>query len=115
MDGRNMRIGDFVKDPAQNYIMRVGIDEMRFPELFDGIALTKGFFLKNGYQPDYTTGKEVLYRQDDGATSTAEYRGEGKWFVQVRYGSLKFEGLVYTVHHYQHILSDTLVYWKILV
>ena len=51
-----MRIGDFVKDPVQNYNLRVGIDEIAYSEIFEGIALTRRFFDKNGFAVDTTTG-----------------------------------------------------------
>ena len=41
MDNRNMRIGDFVKDPVQNCNLRVGLNEIAYAEIFEGIALTR--------------------------------------------------------------------------
>lgn len=113
MDKRELRVGDFVKDPAQNYTMRVGVEEIAYAELFEGLPLTKTFFVKNGYKETEIDGKVVLFRQEAEIIATAEERTEGQWFVQVRKGYTKFEGIVYWVHHYQHILSDTRVYWKI--
>lgn len=113
MDKRELRVGDFVKDPAQNYTMRVGVEEIACAELFEGLPLTRGFFDKNGFRVDTTIGKEVLYKQDGEILVMAEDNGAGKWFVRVRHGTTTFSGEIFTVHHYQHILSDTRVYWKI--
>ena len=110
-----MRIGDFVKDPVQNYNLRVGIDEISYSEIFEGIALTRRFFDKNGFAVDTTTGNEVLYRQEGGAIVTAEDKGNGCWFVQIRHGNMTFAGDIFTVHHFQHLLVDCLVFWKILI
>ena len=115
MDNRNMRIGDFVKDPVQNYNLRVGLNEIAYSEIFEGIALTRRFFDKNAFKVDTTTGNEVLYRQDGGAIVTAEDKGNGCWFVQVRHGRMTFAGDIFTVHHFQHLLTDCLVFWKILI
>ena len=115
MDNRNMRIGDFVKDPVQNYNLRVTLNEIEYSELFEGIALTRRFFDKNGFAVDTTTGNKVLYKQDGGIFVTAEEKGAGKWFVQVRHGNMTFAGDIFTVHHFQHLLVDCLVFWKILI
>ena len=110
-----MRIGDFVKDPVQNYNLRVTLNEIEYSELFEGIALTRRFFDKNGFAVDTTTGNEVLYRQEGGAIVTAEDKGNGCWFVQIRHGRMTFAGDIFTVHHFQHLLVDCLVFWKILI
>ena len=115
MDKRNMRIGDFVKDPVQNYNLRVTLNEIEYSELFEGIPLTRRFFDKNDFAVDSTTGNEVLYKQDGGIFVTVEDKGAGKWFVQVRHGNMTFAGDIFTVHHFQHLLVDCLVFWKILI
>lgn len=115
MNKQNMRIGDYVRDPMQNYNLRVGLNEIAYSEIFEGIALTKKFFEKNGFAVDTATGNEVLYKQDEGIFVTAEDKGEGKWFVQVRHGDMAFVGNIFTVHHFQHLLVDCLVFWKILI
>ena len=115
MDNRNMRIGDFVKDPVQNYNLRVGIEEIAYSEIFEGIPLTRRFFDKNDFAVDTTTGNEVLYRQEGGTFVTAEDKGDGCWYVQIRHGRMTFAGDIFTVHHFQHLLVDCLVFWKILI
>ena len=110
-----MRIGDFVKDPVQNYNLRVTLNEIEYSELFEGIPLTRRFFDKNDFAVDTSTGNEVLYRQEGGTFVTAEYKGNGGWFVQVRHGRMTFAGDLFTVHHFQHLLSDYLIFWKILI
>ena len=101
MDKRNMRIGDF--------------DEIAYSEIFEGIALTRRFFDKNGFAVDTSTGNEVLYKQDGGIFVTAEDNGDGCWYVQIRHGRMTFAGDIFTVHHFQHLLVDCLVFWKILI
>ena len=115
MDNRTMRIGDFVKDPVQNYNLRVTLNEIEYSELFEGIPLTRRFFDKNDFAVDTSTGNEVLYRQEGGTFVTAEYKGNGGWFVQVRHGRMTFAGDIFTVHHFQHLLTDCLVFWKIMI
>ena len=39
MDKRNMRIGDFVRDPEQNDNLIVTLNEIGYSELFEGIPL----------------------------------------------------------------------------
>ena len=115
MDKRSMRIGDFVRDQAQNENLIVTLNEINYSELFEGIPLTRQFFDKNAFKVDTTTGNEVLYRQEGGAFVTAEDKGNGCWYVQIRHGKMKFTGDIFTVHHFQHLLSDCLVFWKILI
>ena len=115
MNKQNMRIGDFVRDPMQNEKLRVTLNEIEYSDLFDGIPLTKKFFEKNGFAVDTATGNEVLYKQDGEIFVTVEDKGEGKWFVQVRHGDMAFVGNIFTVHHFQHLLSDCLILWKILI
>ena len=115
MDKRNMRIGDFVRDPVQNENLRVTLNEIEYSEIFEGIPLNRRFFDKNAFSVDTTTGNEVLYRQEGGAFVTAEDKGDGRWFVQIRHGKMKFAGDIFTVHHFQHLLSDCLAFWKIQV
>ena len=115
MDKRNMRIGDFVRDAEQNENLRVTLNEIEYSEIFEGIPLTMRFFDKNAFKIDTTTGNEVLYRQEGGAFVTAEDKGDGRWFVQIRHGKMKFAGDIFTVHHFQHLLVDCLVFWKILI
>lgn len=110
-----MRIGDFVRDPMQNEKLIVTLNEIECSDLFEGIALTRRFFDKNGFVVDTTTGKEVLYKQDREIFVTAEDKGAGKWFVQVRHGNMTFAGEIFTVHHFQHLLNDCLIIWKILI
>ena len=110
-----MRIGDFVRDPGQNENLRVTLNEIEYSELFEGIPLTRRFFDKNDFAVDTSTGNEVLYRQEGGTIVTAEYKGNGGWFVQVRHGRMTFAGDLFTVHHFQHLLSDCLIFWKILI
>ena len=110
-----MRIGDYVRDPGQNENLRVTLNEIEYSELFEGIALSRRFFDKNGFAVDTTTGNEVLYRQEGGALVTAEDKGNGRWYVQIRHGKMKFAGDIFTVHHFQHLLVDCLVFWKILI
>ena len=115
MDKRNMRIGDFVRDPVQNENLWVTLNEIEYSEIFEGIPLNRRFFDKNAFKVDTTTGNEVLYRQDGGAIVTAEDKGNGCWYVQVRHGRMTFAGGIFTVHHFQHLLVDCLVFWKILI
>ena len=61
MDKRNMRIGDFVRDPEQNESLKVTLNEIEYSEIFEGIPLTRRFFDKNAFKVDSTTGNEVLY------------------------------------------------------
>ena len=110
-----MRIGDFVRDQAQNENLIVTPNEIEYSELFEGIPLNRRFFDKNAFKVDTTTGNEVLYRQEGGAIVTAEDKGNGCWYVQVRHGGMSFAGNIFTVHHFQHLLSDCLVFWKILI
>lgn len=114
MDKRNMRIGDYVRDPMQNEKLIVTLNEIECSELFEGIALTRRFFEKNGFVVDTSTGNEVLFKQDGGIFVTAEEKGAGMWFVQVRHGNMTFAGEIFTVHHFQHLLNDCLIFWKIL-
>ena len=115
MDKRNMRIGDFVRDPEQNENLRVTLNEIEYSEIFEGIPLTRRFFDKNGFAVDTSTGDEVLFKQDGGIFVTAEEKGAGGWFVQVRHGKMTFAGDIFTVHHFQHLLVDCLVFWKIMI
>ena len=115
MDKRNMRIGDFVRDPVQNENLWVTLNEIECSEIFEGIALTRSFFDKNGFVVDTSTGNEVLFKQDGGIFVTAEEKGVGRWFVQIRHGNMKFAGDIFTVHRFQHLLVDCLVFWKILI
>lgn len=115
MDKRNMRIGDFVRDPEQNDNLIVTLNEIGYSELFEGIPLNRRFFDKNAFKVDTTTGNEVLYRQEGGAFVTAEDKGNGRWSVQIRHGKMIFAGDIFTVHHFQHLLSDCLVFWNILI
>ena len=115
MDKRSMRIGDFVRDQAQNENLIVTLNEIVYSELFEGIPLTRQFFDKNAFKVDTTTGNEVLYRQEGGAFVTAEDKGNGRWSVQIRHGKMTFAGDIFTVHHFQHLLSDCLVFWIILI
>ena len=115
MDKRNMRIGDFVRDPMQNEKLIVTLNEIECSELFEGIPLTKKFFDKNGFAVDTAIRNEVLYKQDREIFVTAEDKGAGKWFVQVRHGNMTFAGEIFTVHHFQHLLNDCLIFWKILI
>ena len=110
-----MRIGDFVRDPEQNENLRVTLNEIEYSEIFEGIPLDRSFFDKNGFAVDTTTGNEVLYKQDGGIFVTAEHKGSGKWFVQVRHGNMTFAGDIFKVHHFQHLLTDCLVFWIILI
>ena len=110
-----MRIGDFVRDQAQNENLIVTLNEIDYSELFEGIPLTRLFFDKNAFDVDTTTGNEVLYRQEGGAFITAEDKGNGCWYVQVRHGRMTFAGDIFTVHHFQHLLTDCLVFWKIMI
>ena len=87
-----MRIGDFVRDPEQNENLRVTLNEIEYSEIFDGIPLKRRFFDKNAFKVDTTTGNEVLYRQEGGAFVTAEDKGDGRWFVQIRHGKMTFAG-----------------------
>ena len=115
MDKRNMCIGDFVKDPVLNEKLRVTLNEIEYSHLFEGIPLKRKFFDKNAFKIDTTTGNEVLYRQEGGAFVTAEDKGQEGWFVQIRHGKMTFAGNIFTVHHFQHLLSDCLVFWIILI
>ena len=115
MDKRNMRIGDFVRDPEQNGNLIVTLNEIDYSELFEGIPLTRQFLDKNAFKVDTTTGNEVLYRQEGGTFVTADDKGDGCWYVQIRHGKMKFAGDIFTVHHFQHLLSDCLVFWKIMI
>ena len=115
MDKRNMRIGDFVRDPEQNENLKVTLNEIEYSEIFDGIPLKRRFFDKNAFKVDTATGNEVLYRQEGGAIVTAEDKGNGCWYVQVRHGRMSVAGNIFTVHHFQHLLSDWLVFWKIQI
>ena len=110
-----MRIGDFVRDPEQNENLRVTLNEIDYSEIFGGIPLTRRFFDKKACKGDTTTGNEVLYRQEGGTFVTAEDKGNGGWFVQVRHGRMTFAGDIFTVHHFQHLLTDCLVFWKIMI
>ena len=83
MDKRNMRIGDFVRDPVQNENLRVTLNEIEYSEIFEGIPLNRTFFDKNAFNVDTATGNEVLYRQEGGAFVTAEDKGDGLWVVQI--------------------------------
>ena len=56
MDKRNMRIGDFVRDQAQNENLIVTLNEIDYSELFEGIPLTSQFFNKNAFKVGTTTG-----------------------------------------------------------
>ena len=115
MDKRNMRIGDFVRDQAQNENLIVTLNEIDYSELFEGIPLTRQFFDKNAFDVDTPTGNEVLYRQEGGTFVTAEDKGNGRWYVQIQHGKMTFAGDIFTVHHFQHLLVDCLVFWKILI
>ena len=110
-----MRIGDFVRDPMQNEKLIVTLNEIECSELFEGIPITEKFFKKNGFAVDTATRNEVLYKQDREIFVTAEDKGAGKWFVQVRHGNMTFAGDIFTVHHFQHLLNDCLIFWKILI
>ena len=109
-----MRIGDFVRDQAQNENLIVTLNEIDYSELFEGIPLTRQFFDKNAFDVDTTTGNEVLYRQEGGTFVTAEDKGDGRWYVQIRHGRMTFAGDIFTAPHFPHPLSDSLVFWKIL-
>ena len=50
MDKRNMRIGDFVRDPEQNENLRVTLNEIEYSEIFEGIPLKRRFFDKNAFK-----------------------------------------------------------------
>ena len=62
MDKRNMRIGDFVRDPEQNDNLIVTLNEIGYSELFEGIPLNRRFFDKNTFNVDTTTGNESAFR-----------------------------------------------------
>ena len=115
MDKRNMRIGDFVRDPVQNENLWVTLNEIEYSEIFEGIPLNRRFFDKNAFKVDTTTGNEVLYRQEGGTFVTSEDKGNGGWYVQIRHGRMTFAGDIFTVHHFQHLLVDCLVFWKIMI
>ena len=80
MDKRNMRIGDFVRDPEQNENLRVTLNEIEYSEIFEGIPLNRRFFDKNAFKVDTTTGNEVLYRQEGGAFVTADNNVGGRFY-----------------------------------
>ena len=45
-----MRIGDFVRDQAQNENLIVTLNEIDYSELFEGIPLNRRFFDKNAFK-----------------------------------------------------------------
>ena len=45
-----MRVGDFVRDPAQNENLWVTLNEIEYSEIFEGIPLKRRFFDKNAFK-----------------------------------------------------------------
>lgn len=116
MDKRNLRIGDYVKDPNNyGYTIRVGIDELRYAELFQPAPLYDDFFTKNGIIGE-EIGGEINYYLSKGPISIRANKVGEKWNVSVRNMAekRKFEGEIMAIHEFQHVLDDCFVHIRVL-
>ena len=116
MDNRNLRIGDYVKDPNNyGYICRVGIDELRYSEIFQPAPLYEEFFTKNGINAEEVAGETAYFLEKGPIIINARKQGE-VWLVSVRnmHEKRKFEGEIRYLHEFQHVLDDCLIHIRLL-
>ena len=116
MDKRNLRIGDYVKDPNNyGYVCRVGIDELRYAEIFQPAPLYEEFFTKNGIMPEGIMGETAYFLNTGPILINARKKGE-TWLVTVRNmaDNRKFDGEIRHIHEFQHILDDCHVNLRLL-
>jgi len=112
MDKRNLRIGDYVKDPNNfGYTIKVGLDELRYSELFNPAPLYEEFFTKNGFEVQELGGETNYFLSKGPVSIRANRVDEILWSVSVRNlrDKRKFEGEIRAIHELQHATSDCLV------
>lgn len=114
MDRRNLRCGDWVKDPQNyGYLFEADVDVIKCANLFVPVEISKKFFEINGFKIDTSTGEEVFFRNEGEAIVTARPE-EGRWRIEIHNGSAKYSARITYIHEVQHALSDCFVYWRII-
>lgn len=116
MDIRELRVGNYVKDPKNcGYTIRLELDDLHFAHLFQPAPLYGGFFEKNGIGKE-CIGEETHYFVSNEDMSIAATKEEELWSVRVINfrKNMSFTGRIGAIHEFQNILSDCGLYMKLL-
>lgn len=114
MDRRNLRCGDWVKDPQNHdYVLEADENVIKCANMFAPVELTERFFEINGFKNVTLKGEDVSFRIEDEIAVTVR-KEDGKWRIEILTGSSKYNAKLLFVHELQHALLDCFVDWKII-